>query len=78
MHEPKIEPLENNSELGVYLKQNNHDGDGARDIYFAQFSPKQRFLATAGSGFMASLWDLRADDFNDSKYSEIPHVRSTE
>lgn len=78
LHEPKIEPLENNSELGVYLKQTNQDGDGARDIYFAQFSPKQRFLAMAGSGFMAYLWDLRGDDYSDSKLSEIPHVRSTE
>ena len=65
MHEQRIEPLEHNSELGVYLRQTNQDGDCARDIYFAQFSPRHRFLATAGSGYMAHLWDLRKDDFSD-------------
>ena len=48
----KIEPLEHNAELGVFLRQTQQDGD-SRDIYFAQFNPKHRFLATAGAGFTA-------------------------
>ena len=78
MHDQKIEPLEHNAELGVFLRQTQQDGDGPRDIYFAQFNPKHRFLATAGGGFTAHLWDLRREDFSEFKNKEIPHVRRAE
>lgn len=31
----KVEPLEHNAELGIYLQQTNLDGEGPREIYFA-------------------------------------------
>ena len=67
-----VEPLENNSELGIYLRQTSQD----KEVYFSQFNPKSRLLASAGGGFIAHLWDLRGDDFAaDFKKVEIPHVR---
>lgn len=66
-----IEPLENNAELGVYLRQTSQD----REIYFAQFNPKNRLLASAGNGHVAHLWNLKKDDYsNEFKKVEIPHV----
>ena len=73
-NQQKIDPLEHNAELGVFLRQTPSDGD-SRDIYFAQFNPKYRFLATAGGGFTARLFDLRREDFSDFKHVEIPHVK---
>lgn len=75
MASQKIEPLEHNTELGVYLRQPNQESDGARDIYFAQFNPTFRFMATAGSGYMAHLWNLR-DEQSDLKLTEIPHIKN--
>jgi len=31
----KVEPLEHNAELGIYMQQTNFDGEGPREIYFA-------------------------------------------
>ena len=74
-----IEPLEHNTELGVYVSQSNNDGDGQREIYFAQFNPKFNFLVTAGSGLYAHLWDLRREEMiADPNPHEIPHVKPTE
>ena len=68
------EPLEQNVEMGVYLRSAENFGDCNRDIYFVQFNPKKRFLATAGSNYMAYLWDLRSDDFRDFNSKQLPHV----
>jgi len=77
LHDKQIEPLEHNSELGVYLKQPSLDNDCVRDVYFAQFNPKHRLLASAGQGFIAHLWDLRNDEFYKSfRRIEMPHIRS--
>ena len=66
-----IEPLENNAELGVYLRQTSQD----REHFFAQFNPKHRLLASAGNGFIAHLWNLKKDDYgSEFKKVEIPHV----
>ena len=75
MHDPTIEPLEHNSELGVYIRQTSQDSDCVRDVYFAQFNPKHRLLATAGNGYMAHLWDLTKEDFSEFKKAKIPHCR---
>ena len=74
LQDQKIEPLEHNEELGVYVKQSGQDQDFSKDTFFAQFNPKHRLLATAGSGFVAHLWDLRRDDFTDFIRKEIPHL----
>ena len=66
-----VEPLENNAEQGVYLRQTSQD----REIYFAEFNPRHRLLASAGNGFIAHLWNLRKEDFGtEFKKVEIPHV----
>lgn len=76
---PKIEPLEHNAELGVYLQTaTGQDAEVSRDIYVAQFNPKHRFLATAGSGYIAHLWDLSRDDLTEFKPTEIPHIKDAE
>ena len=72
----KTEPLESNPELGVYFMQDGQDGDGSREVYFTQFNRKQRLLVTAGSSYMANLWDLRSDDYNNFKSSSLPHIKS--
>ena len=72
----KAEPLEPNPALGVYFMQENQDGDGNREVYFTQFNKKQRLLVTAGSSYMANLWDLRSDDYNNFKSSSLPHIKS--
>lgn len=72
----KAEPLEHNPDLGVYLKQTKYDGRQTGDIYFAQFSPKMRLLASGGIGPMASLWDLRSDNHNEFREAKMPHVQS--
>ena len=75
LHEHKIEPLVHNADAGVYLKQTSVDSD-RRENYTATFNPRYRLLATAGSGLMAYLWDLRRDDFSDFRFVEIPHVKT--
>jgi len=73
LHDAKliVEPLENNNDLGVYLRQTSQD----KEVYCAQFNPRCRLLASAGSGDLAHLWDLRSEDFApDFKKVEIPHV----
>lgn len=65
MHEQRIEPLEHNAELGVYLKQTNQDSERQWETLNAKFNPQHRLLVTAGSGFMAHLWDLRDENCKD-------------
>ena len=72
----KTEPLESNPELGVYFMQENQDGDGNREVYFTQFDRRLRLLVTAGSSYMANLWDLRSDDYSNFKSSSLPHIKS--
>ena len=76
-NDSKIEPLITNKEAGVFVKQTSLDQDNRKENYTATFNPRQRLLATAGSGFMAYLWDLRKDDFSDFRSVEIPHVKES-
>lgn len=71
----KVEPLEHNADLGIYLQQTNFDGESPREFYYAQFNPRQNLLATAGNSYKAQLWDLRKDDFLELKPKEIPHIK---
>ena len=73
----KIEPLVHNKEAGIFVKQTSLDQDNRKENYTATFNPRQRLLATAGSGFYAYLWDLRKDDFSDFRSVEIPHVKES-
>ena len=69
------EPLEHNVEAGVYLRSVGNFGEVNSDIYFVQFNPKKRWLVTAGSNYMAYLWDLRKDDFNPELIPKnLPHI----
>ena len=72
----KTEPLESNPELGIYFFPDHQDGDGSREVYFTQFNRRQRLLVTAGSSYMAKLWDLRSDDYNNFKSDSLPHIKS--
>lgn len=56
--------------------QESSDGDCSREVYFTQFNRRQRLLVTAGSSYMANLWDLRSDDYNSFKSSSLPHIKS--
>lgn len=73
----KPEPLESNPELGVYFMQDTQEGDGGREVFLlSQFNRRQRLLVTAGCSYMANLWDLRSDNYNDFKSSSLPHIKS--
>jgi WD40 repeat protein len=46
---------------------------------FAQFNPRQRLLVTAGSHYVANIWDFRSDDFNNfAPLSSLPHIKGTQ
>ena len=68
------EPLEQNPEAGVYLRSMENYGECNNDIYFVQFNPKKRQLATAGSNYMAYLWDLRNEEQLDFNPKPLPHI----
>ncbi len=47
----------------MYLRTVEGFGEANNEILFLQFNPKKRWVITAGSNYMAYLWDLRKDDF---------------
>lgn len=74
----KILPLDHNPKIGVYLLTVNPEDQSRGDIYFAQFNPKQRLLVTAGSHYVANMWDFRSDDFmNFAPFSSLPHIKGS-
>lgn len=57
----------------------NSEDQNRSDIYFAQFNPKQRLLVTAGSHYVANIWDFRSDDFNNfAPFSSLPHIKGSQ
>lgn len=74
----KVLPLDHNPKIGVYLLTVNSEDQNRSDIYFAQFNPKQRLLVTAGSHYVANIWDFRSDDFNNyAPFSSLPHIKGS-
>jgi WD40 repeat protein len=70
--------LEHNPKIGVYLLTVNSEDQNRNDILFAQFNPKQRLLVTAGSHYVANIWDFRSDDFNNfAPFSSLPHIKGS-
>ena len=64
------QPLEHNSEAGIYIKEMSHEN------YSAKFNPKLRLLATQGDSNEAYLWDLRnLNDFFNFNCKSIPHIK---
>jgi hypothetical protein len=74
----KILPLDHNPKIGVYLLSVNSEDQSRNDILFAQFNPKQRLLVTAGSHYVANIWDFRSDDYsNFAPFSSLPHIKGS-
>lgn len=60
------------------LTGNNEDMNRS-DILFAQFNPKQRLLVTAGSHYVANIWDFRSDDFSNlAPLTSLPHIKGSQ
>jgi hypothetical protein len=74
----KYLPLEHQPKLGVYLLNVNTEDQARNDILFAHFNPKQRLLVTAGSHYVANIWDFRSDDYqNFAPLSSLPHIKGS-
>ncbi len=50
-------------------------GEHNNEILILEFNPKKRWVVTAGSTYMAYLWDLTKEgNFSDLKPKKLPHV----